>query len=136
MSNIINFTLNGLLEEIKYYIEAQVVQVDEKEPKKSKFGGFFGEESDDDEGGLIDFDNLPPAGAQKKQTKVEEEPPADNGYERKFLDIFEDLLKLVNMTETVRSKELIDFILIFKQIQNKDFFSDEMAFGRKHAVLC
>jgi hypothetical protein len=34
ISNIINFTLNGLLDEITKYIESQVVQVDEKEPKK------------------------------------------------------------------------------------------------------
>ena len=74
---------------------------------------------------------MPAAGPQATK-KVEKREPekreADTkSTERQFLEIFDELLRNVSITETVMSKQLVDFLIIFKQIQSKDFFSDEMA---------
>ena len=45
-----------------------------------------------------------------------------------FLEIYMDLLtSITKLEQQFGSKELIDFIIIFKDIYAKDFFSDDVA---------
>jgi hypothetical protein len=84
---------------------------------------------------MIDFDNLPaaaPPSASKDAPKEEEEkkdtlPEKDRKVEQQFLEIYMDLLKNIMKTEAFGHKVIIDFILIFKDIYAKDFFSDHAA---------
>jgi hypothetical protein len=96
--------------------------------KKDDHGGFFGSDSESSEGGMIDFDNpAPPAPPATKEVVVEEKPQVpekDRKIEQQFLEIYMDLLKNIIKTEACGHKLLIDFILIFKDIYAKDFFSD------------
>lgn len=88
VTSVLNYTIKSLLEEVNAFVEAQVVQQDlvaaaaaeeeagkGKAPKKAEVADFFGggdSDSDDDSmgGGMIDFDNLPAAGAEKKAKSV------------------------------------------------------------------
>lgn len=85
------------------------------------------------DGGLIDFDSLPAAGPQavsKSKEKKQEEVQKDEGsktVEHQFLQIFDDLLLLVSEAEDFNRKEFVHFLLVFRSIFSKDFFSDEMA---------
>lgn len=102
------------------------------------FGG--GDSDDDSDGGMIDFDDLPAAGVQEKKKSVKkkeeeskEPEKKDKVIEQKFLEIFMDLVKNISIAEAQSneeegfgSQELINFILIFKDIYSKDFFSDDM----------
>jgi len=56
-------------------------------------------------GGLIDFDNLPAPGAQVKsgggKKQAEQEVVQVESSEKKFLEIYEELLKNINKTDAL-----------------------------------
>ena len=80
---------------------------------------------------MEDFDNPPPAPVAKAAVvqKVEvKEVEKDRKIEQQFLEIYMDLLtSITKLEEQFASKELVDFILVFKDIYAKDFFSDDVA---------
>ena len=80
-------------------------------------------------GGLIDF-SAPqvPKAAKAVKEKKEELAPAEkkDSPEQQYLQIYEQLLINVAKTESLRSEGLLDFLLVFREIYNKDFFSDNM----------
>lgn len=82
----------------------------------------------------MDFDK--PAAPKKEavvksfvaEKKEEIRPEEDKKTtEQEFLEIINDLLLALVKNEDSEDKHLIDFLLVFKQIYNKDFFSDVMA---------
>ena len=86
---------------------------------------------------LMDFDAM--AVAKPKEKKVEEKKQEiivskpvlnqdEKSAEQQFLEIYMLLLEnILKVQDNLGDKDLIDFILVFKQIYNKDFSQDEMA---------
>ena len=101
---------------------------DEKK-SKPKFDDFFGGDDSSDEGGLIDFDApAASAAAAPKATKAKVEEVKQQGEtEQKFLKIYDDLLLSLVKVEAFGGLRLVDFLLKYKNIYCKDFFSDDMA---------
>jgi len=156
VSGLVNFTVKQLLNEVNTYIENQVVQQDltkleeaaapvastavVKPKDNGGFDDFFGGDSDDDDDmDLMDFDSKPaPKAVERKpesakieviEEPVREEKPRETdekSTEQQFLEIINDLLLTLVKAEDAADKDLIDFLLVFKKIYNKDFFSDEM----------
>ena len=80
----------------------------------------------------MDFD-APPAQAKNQTAKKEEKSQAvaqsgpKESVEPKYLAICEELLTNTVKTDAFQSKELVDFLLIFRSIYSQDFGADEVA---------
>ena len=131
-SSIIFDSLTELLKSIDSYVDSQVVQRDEmadEKKAKPKFDDFFGGDDSSDDGGLIDFDApAAQAAAAPKAAKAKVEEVKQQGEtEQKFLKIYDDLLLSLVKVEAFGGLRLVDFLLKYKNIYCKDFFSDDMA---------
>lgn len=140
-----------LCQEIDRYVSSVVEPTETKDDAKKKvkqsndFDDFFGNDDDDDDdfdlmgddGGMIDFDNLPPQGLskpkEKEKKKTDEELKEEHTkeesakLEQDFLKVFPELVELLQSLLTPYSQELMQFCITFRDVYHKEFFSDYMA---------